>query len=368
MKHLLLWLFACLLTSSAVAAKPAWVDPDIIRAYEWATGKNYADEIAKLTGAELPPSGALESPRIGSDSSKSKAMRDKTVPRGIVRLTDSEKLIRAYITLGGGGANLGSLDLRIDRWVNDSQGTITFPADMLPQVSVLKGVKELYLGGVQEAPMPDLRTLTDSSTTPKEHNTDAATSHQSFGTLTVPKEAKRADYKPAWVDPDIIRAYEKVTGKSYTEEVAKLTGAKSTTSPTLKSGEYDGHEKTASAEEFDYRSVPGVVEHNDGIYLHVHLKFDGDVRELESLDPRIYVNRMGDKVSRAGNVITVRFPIEFLPMVSRLGGVKRVYSSKLKGPQLNYSAPIVKGYYANIDSTHHVSGSDVMICRPQNCF
>jgi hypothetical protein len=274
-------------------SKPAWVEPDIVKAYEWATGKNYADEIAKLTGVDLPSSETAESARIGSDSSKSKALGTSAIPRGIVRLTDGEKLIGAYITLAKGGAYLGSLDLRIDRWVNDSQGTITFPVDVLPQLSVLKGVRELFLGGVQEIKLNYSTPMIDGHTS-----------------------------KPAWVDPNIVRAYEKVTGKSYTEEVAKLTGTQPTPGLESKGKEYGGQEKTAAAEEFDYRSVPGVVEHNDGIYLHVHLKFDGDVRELESLDPRIYVNRMGDKVSRAGNVITVRFPIELLPEISCATGVR----------------------------------------------
>jgi hypothetical protein len=73
--------------------------------------------------------------------------------------------------------------------------------------------------------------------------------------------------EPAWVDPDIIRAYEKVTGKSFADEVAKLTGAKSTSSSAPKAGEYAGQEKKTTAEEFNYRSVPGLTMYDDGLYL-----------------------------------------------------------------------------------------------------
>jgi hypothetical protein len=366
MRHLLLWLLACVLISSVATAESAWVDPDIIKAYEKVTGKNFADEVAKLIGVKPPSSGIIASPRIDSDSSKSNALRSNERIRGIVRRTAEETLIGCTIVFVGDTTALARLGQRIDFRVNDSTGFITFPADLLPVLSVLEGMRELYLGGAQEFYKPDRATLIDGGAKTEDRDSDSGTTHQSSGSLTAPKDTKRADSKPAWVDPDIITAYEKVTGKSFAEEVAKLTGANSTPSSASNGGDYSGQGKTEAAEEFNYRSVPGVVEHNDGIYLHVHLKFDGDVHELESLDPRIYVNRMGDKISRAGNVITVRFPIELLPKISCLGGVRKVYSSKLLGPQLNYSTPRVKGYYANVDSTHYVSGSDVKICRPQN--
>jgi hypothetical protein len=290
--------------------------------------------VAKLTGVEPPSSGALESPRIGSDSSMSKALRGNERIRGIVRRTAKETLIRCTIIFVGDTAELARLGQRIDFRVNDSTGFITFPVDLLPALSVLEGMKELCLGGAQEFYKPDPATLIDGGAKTEGRDSDSGTTQQSPGTLTAPKEANRANSKPAWVDPDIIRAYEKVTGKSFADEVANLTGGNLGALQKWYRAEWPwqtgdapvSYEKgrTVVANESDYLSV--ITQHSDGMYLHVYIELEDDIPELESIDPRVTIDRIGGKIFRAGNTIVARFPLMCLPEVSCVAGVSEIRS------------------------------------------
>jgi hypothetical protein len=322
MRHLLLWFLACVLSSSVVAAEFAWVDPDIIKAYEWATGKNYADEIGKLTGIELPSSGALESPIVGSGSGSSGAPGDNAMPRGIVDLIDNLWQMRAYVTLAKDGANLESLGLRADRWVNDSLGAVTFPVESLPRLSVLKGVLEIFLGNSQQIYLGYGTPIIDGNVPMFDSG------HHVIGIHAV---AFNPISTLPWIEPPIIRAYQKVMGKSFAEEVANLTGGNLGALQKWYRAEWPWQisdalvkGRTVVADESDYLSV--ITQHSDGMYLHVYMKYKGDVRDLENIDPCVYVDRIGDKVFIAGNTLSIQFPLTCLPEVSCIRGVSEINS------------------------------------------
>jgi subtilisin family serine protease len=116
----------------------------------------------------------------------------------------------------------------------------------------------------------------------------------------------------------------------------------------------------AGKKPFDYREVLYFETGNVACAV-VHVKFDGEIPDLESIGPRVRISRVGSKISRWGNHIAVSFPIELLPRVSCFPGVREIRLEEKDGPLLDYSAPIVEGYYADIDSSEHISGKGVVV-------
>jgi hypothetical protein len=63
----------------------------------------------------------------------------------------------------------------------------------------------------------------------------------------------------------------------------------------------------------------------------VDIEFDGNIPELESIDSRVLISRVGNKITRAGNSICVTFPVECLPEVSRVEGVSEIHGEIRQG-------------------------------------
>jgi hypothetical protein len=365
MRHLLLWLLVCVLMSSLVAAEPAWVDPDIIRAYEKVTGKNYADEVAKLTEVQRIPNS--ESKAKVHDGHEKTAVAEEFDYRGVPAILqcDDGHYADVTVTFDGEIPDLESINPRvkisrvgdkISRWGNNI--AVRFPLELLPNVASFPSVSEIYYEGPVEPKLNYSAPLVEGYYATIDSN------HHVSGKDASQKRKEDVVAEPAWVDPDIIKAYEKVTGKNFADEVAKLTGAKSTPSRTSIAETESAQEKMTA----DHGRNASLLKTDDGLFVRVHLEFEGEIPELEAIDPRVEIRRVGDKISRSGNIISVMFPIELLPSISVFPGVKEMQMPGEVVPLLNYSAPIVEGYYVDIDSSHHVFRSDVKICYPQNCY
>jgi hypothetical protein len=90
--------------------------------------------------------------------------------------------------------------------------------------------------------------------------------------------------------------------------------------------------------------------------FRVFVYFYGDIQDLTRLG--VVVDRL--KLNN-GTVLLVTFPVDLLPQVSAVEGVKKITAGDRVERNLIYSAPIVDGYYATIDSIHQLSGRDAVV-------
>lgn len=391
MKYLLLWLAAFALATSVVFAEPAWVDPDIIKAYEKVTGKNYAEEVAKLTPQEekAPVSGyGNVIIRFNGGDPNNKIY--------IGQKNRMDILIANDMPLWG--MSLGFKFTCLSGTLNWVEGYGSVP-EVWPDSAILRRHGDGITG------FADNLSLT---TAPSDSVLLGGTIDYQRRYPLVASYQPRLVYSmlldvPAGLTPrsnwfcvDNVRIppagdwlFVEDLGGGSTHGYPPLFNGQPNqsewnpnapnvyfnlvepcwqpSSSPKEEGSGELEEKMAVAEEFDYRGVPGITRYDDGLYLTVDIEFERDIPELESIDPRVSIYRIGSKITRSGNRIWVTFPLDLLPRIAKYSGVREMRGLERQSPNLNYSTPIVEGYYAAIDATHHVSGSNVKICPAQNC-
>lgn len=106
----------------------------------------------------------------------------------------------------------------------------------------------------------------------------------------------------------------------------------------------------------DYENYPALHRDASGkLLLRVYMYFTGDDSELESLGAKI------NQFRYANNVIFAKFPLEALPRIVLLEGVKHIYSPEVPEIQLNYVGQMIHCNDTTNQQNHKASGVDAII-------